>query len=232
MPVNDASDLYGLPIEEFTTARNDLAARLKAAGDADGAKRVKALKKPSVATWAVNQLARRFPDDVEEMLELRDAVEGASNAGELRSLSEQRRKVLAGLIARGRKVLEEGGHGLSSGTVDKISQTLLAAGAEDTRDRLVSGTLERELESTTSSFGAFGSFDASTVTFENEPDTPDPKIERARREAEAAERSAAELEASADDAEAVARTARDEASIAHKKAIAAREHFHKLAHDR
>ena len=43
--------LYQLPLEEFTTARNDLA---KSAGT--DAKRIRALAKPPIAAWAVNQL--------------------------------------------------------------------------------------------------------------------------------------------------------------------------------
>jgi hypothetical protein len=50
-------DLYKLPLSEFTSARNALAKTLKssAGGDVD-AKRVKALTKPTVVPWAINQL--------------------------------------------------------------------------------------------------------------------------------------------------------------------------------
>ncbi len=44
--------LYGMPMSEFTSARNALA---KATGGAEGA-RVKKLEKPTVVPWAVNQL--------------------------------------------------------------------------------------------------------------------------------------------------------------------------------
>jgi hypothetical protein len=59
--VREPDDLYALPLEEFTAARNELARSLKAAGDADEAARVKKLKKPPVSAWAVNQLARDDP---------------------------------------------------------------------------------------------------------------------------------------------------------------------------
>src|SRR5438034_9907423 len=69
--------LYGLPLDEFTAARNELATRLRKAGQADAAERVRELRKPSVAVWTVNQLARRYPDEIEELVEggkrLRDA---------------------------------------------------------------------------------------------------------------------------------------------------------------
>jgi hypothetical protein len=48
--------LYQLPVAAFTEARNTLAAARRAAGDTKGASRVKALVKPSVVAWAVNQV--------------------------------------------------------------------------------------------------------------------------------------------------------------------------------
>src|ERR687891_633946 len=53
------ADLYGLPLDEFTPARNELAKRLRGEGDRETAERVKELAKPSVAAWTVNQIARR-----------------------------------------------------------------------------------------------------------------------------------------------------------------------------
>src|SRR5438105_4202382 len=53
---NHIDALFALPLAEFTGARNALAARLKQSGRADEAHRVKALGKPSVSAWAVNQL--------------------------------------------------------------------------------------------------------------------------------------------------------------------------------
>ena len=48
--------LFKLPLAEFTGARNDLAARLKREGRANDSNFVKALAKPSISAWAVNQL--------------------------------------------------------------------------------------------------------------------------------------------------------------------------------
>src|SRR5438128_685335 len=60
--------LYGLPLDEFTAARNELVTRLRKAGQGDAAESVRAFRKPSVAVWAVNQLARRHADDVHELV--------------------------------------------------------------------------------------------------------------------------------------------------------------------
>ena len=54
----ELDDLFARPLSEFTAARNELARRLRNAGQEDAAAGVQALKKPSVPVWTVNQLAR------------------------------------------------------------------------------------------------------------------------------------------------------------------------------
>ena len=49
--------LYSEPLETFIAARNALAKALVQAADREGAAVVKALRKPSVAAWALNQLS-------------------------------------------------------------------------------------------------------------------------------------------------------------------------------
>ena len=56
-----ADDLYGLPLDAFVPERDALAKRLRAEGRRDEAAEVKALRKPSVAAWAVNQAVRSQP---------------------------------------------------------------------------------------------------------------------------------------------------------------------------
>lgn len=48
--------LYGLPLSEFTAARNALTKQLRKAGDSENAEEVASLPKPSVSAWAVNHL--------------------------------------------------------------------------------------------------------------------------------------------------------------------------------
>jgi len=45
-------ELYALPLDEFTAARNELAKALRAEGKREEADAVKALAKPSVTAWA------------------------------------------------------------------------------------------------------------------------------------------------------------------------------------
>src|SRR4051794_6063858 len=58
-------DLYRKPLDEFVAARSALASELKG----DDSRRVKALKKPTLVPWAVNQVywhARSVFDRVQE----------------------------------------------------------------------------------------------------------------------------------------------------------------------
>ena len=79
---HELDELYGLPLEDWTRARNDLAARLKKAHQSEDADAVRALRKPSVVAWAVNQLARREERAMRDLLaagdRLRSVQEDAS----------------------------------------------------------------------------------------------------------------------------------------------------------
>ena len=74
---SELDGLYALPLEQFTKARNDLAARLRKAHQDDVAAAVRALKKPSTVAWVANRLARDQPKQVDALLQaaeqLRDA---------------------------------------------------------------------------------------------------------------------------------------------------------------
>ena len=74
--------LYGLPLGEFTSARNELAKRLAKEGDRVAAESVRALPKPPVSVWAINEAARSDTDGVRALLEGRQLrVSGARSSG-------------------------------------------------------------------------------------------------------------------------------------------------------
>src|SRR3954469_14734659 len=60
--------LYGLPLNEFTAARGELAKDLRAQGDRERGQEGKTLRKPTAAVWLVNQLARERQLDVQRLL--------------------------------------------------------------------------------------------------------------------------------------------------------------------
>jgi hypothetical protein len=74
-----ADDLYEVRPEEFVAARTTLAKELRSAGRKDEAASVTKLRRPSLAAWALNQVARRSPAVVEAALEAGAALRAASD---------------------------------------------------------------------------------------------------------------------------------------------------------
>src|SRR5437763_4336427 len=58
MAPSESSELYGLPPDRFIAERDALVRALRSDGQREEAAAVARLRKPSVAAWAVNQLAR------------------------------------------------------------------------------------------------------------------------------------------------------------------------------
>jgi len=138
--------LYGLPLEEFTKARNDLAARLKKAGETEAAAEVKALAKPSVPAWAVNRLARTRKRDVRALL---DAAE-RSRSGKAKSLREalgEQRDALNRLTDEARELLEAERGSAPDAMVQRIASTLRAAASDPAAAELLErGRVNEDLE--------------------------------------------------------------------------------------
>ncbi|HZG95712.1 MAG TPA: hypothetical protein VEZ46_13480, partial [Mycobacteriales bacterium] len=61
-------ELYGLPPEEFVTRRDALARELRSS-DRGASAEIKALRRPTVGAWLVNQLARAEAEALDELLE-------------------------------------------------------------------------------------------------------------------------------------------------------------------
>ncbi|MBU2662921.1 hypothetical protein KOI35_05310 [Actinoplanes bogorensis] len=94
--------LYEAPPEGFVASRSAAIEDARKAGDRATAKRLAALKKPTVAAWVVNLLALRRPELIEELVELstalREAQRGLDGAA-LRELTNQRRQVVSALVS-------------------------------------------------------------------------------------------------------------------------------------
>jgi len=138
--------LYGLPLEEFTKARNDLSARLKKAGESDAAAEMKALAKPSIPAWAVNQLARTRKREVRALL---DAAE-RSRSGKAKTLREaldEQRDVLQRLTDEARELLEAERGSAPDAMVQRIASTLRAAASSPAAAELLErGRVNEDLE--------------------------------------------------------------------------------------
>ena len=228
---DDLDALYAAPLEEFTSARNDLAERLRDAGNAAAATRVKKLQKPNLAAWAINQLARRHPDDVAAALAIRDRLEQADGPQELRELSKERRVVVGRLKATAEQILESEGHSAGAATLDRISQTFLSSGSDEDRDTILQGRLSREVVS--SGLEAFGV--ESLAAAEAAPSKPSAKarreVDRLVKEADDAEAEAQRLTEEAKRLEEEARAAMEAAADARRAAIKIRDRARRAERD-
>lgn len=217
----ELDNLYGCPLEEFTAARNELASRLTKAGQADAANTVKGLKKPSVAVWAVNQLARMHEKEVAALIDagarLRSAQESALRGGaadEVRAATRAERDALRTLTRRAEAVLSESGRGKSQQTLERINKTLRAAAVDPEASSLLQlGRLPDEVQS--EGFGALAAMAPTRPTKKAARRKDGLALRRLRREAEEAERAATE-------AEEEAKRAADDAAHARERAKAAR----------
>ena len=138
----DIDVLFQGSLAEFTAARNALAARLKKAGNPEGANHVKALTKPSAPAWAVNQLFWKHRIALDRLLDAGQRFRKAQTAqlagksADLREPLEARRAALADLSARAARILTEAGSAAAPDTMRRVTTTLEAlstyAGIPDT----------------------------------------------------------------------------------------------------
>jgi hypothetical protein len=150
----DVDDLYGLPLDRFVPERAAQVRALRSAGEREQATAVAALRKPSVAAWAVNQLIRTQRREVQALLDAGDALRdaqadvlaGGADAQDLRSAAERERTAVDGLVSTARGLLSSSGQELSAATLERVADTLHAAALDDeAREQVVEGRLVREL---------------------------------------------------------------------------------------
>ena len=127
--------LFTLPLAEFTSVRNSLAARLKKEKRTDEAERVKLLAKPPVSAWAVNQLYWNHRDEFEQLIATgkrfhsAQASRSAAKVANMRDSLEARRQSLVELCDLATELLQDAGHNPSQDTLRRITTTLEALSA-------------------------------------------------------------------------------------------------------
>ena len=125
----DVDALFTLPLSEFIGARNALTARLKKAGHGDEANQVKALAKPSISAWAVNQLCWQHREVFDQLMSTGQRFRKAQTARKVADINEAldaRRAALAHLSDLTTTLLRDAGHNPSPETVHRITTTLEA----------------------------------------------------------------------------------------------------------
>lgn len=159
------TDLYALPPREFTQARDERAKALRKEGRRDEADALKALRRPTVAAWALNQLARKRPKDVERLLAAGDALRaaqeellGGGDRKALQSATAKERDEVAKLADEAVTLVTDAGERASPALREKIATTLHAAALdEESAEELRAGRLVREREA----IGGFGGMAAA-----------------------------------------------------------------------
>jgi hypothetical protein len=129
---SDIDGLYQLPLEQFTAARTALA---KESGS-DEAPRIRALAKPTLPAWAVNQVYWTARDKYDALVSAAERIRSAHRAAlagknvDLRDADEAHRRALNAALKEALAILERAGHPATSSTVDVVSKTLSALPAD------------------------------------------------------------------------------------------------------
>lgn len=214
----DADRLYGLPLDEFTRERDTLARRLRSDGKRDDAAEVAALRKPVLAAWVVNQLARRRKAEVRELLQAAKAVKAGR-----KDADERFRGAVEALGRSARDLLAEDGQQVSDAVLRDVASTL-RAGAAAEPELIAAGRLAQPIAAT--------GFEAMAGATLRAPDRRSPRKEAAprsdRHRVDAARKAVSEgraearrLDRAADAAEATARKARAAAEDAAERLVEA-----------
>lgn len=247
--LEDALDrLYGAPLETFTQTRNELSSALASAGDREGAAALKALKKPNLAAWAVNQLSRRYGAELERLLEATDRVRRAQrrvlSGGKpsvLREASDERAKIVVWLTRKAGELLRDGGHAAATTTLQAVTSSLNAVVGPDAAELVRRGRLTRELRPE-AAVGLDHGGGLTLVSDDGEDPADEEPVDRrsariearaavneamtraqdARRALERAESEVADRVREADEAERSAKAAREAAEFARRAADARR----------
>lgn len=222
MPLEERIDeLFALPPDAFTVARDALVTELRAAGDRGGADRVKGLRKPTMAAWALNQVARRDASGLERLRQAgeelaraqRRVVSGLDPAA-LRTAQQRRWQVTAGLLAQALEVLREAGVPPDPHT-DAVRGGLDAAALDaELGEAVAEGRLSRPPQAPSGFAGLSGLTAVPSETAEPEPDHAEAGADERLAEARLAEARLAEARQQRDAAASDLRATRREAAHA------------------
>ena len=136
-----AEELYGLPLDEFTAARNERVKQARADGDSGAAVAIGKLAKPNKVAWLANQLVREDADGIRALLELGESMRQATAAlatEQLRQASRQQHQVINALVQQARSLASAAGQAMSDDTARGLGDTLHAALADEQAARQLS----------------------------------------------------------------------------------------------
>ncbi|MBN9164273.1 MAG: hypothetical protein BGO98_36410 [Myxococcales bacterium 68-20] len=214
-------ELYSMAPRDFTKKRDAIAKELKAQGNDEAASAVRARRKPMTIAWVLNQLARRYPDDIAELVDVgrelareqRKPLRGEAS-GSFRESIERQRKVVGGLTRQTADLMKELGV-QPSGHLNAIASALQAALVDPAIGaQLEEGRLEKAPEAVAGFAGPLPSGPRPKVP------SPPPKKARADRSAAGAGPSRRAEAAARKREEARERPERRAQALAQKRALA------------
>lgn len=182
-----AAELCAGPQEGFVSARNAHAARV---GDADLSRRIRALRKPSIAAWVVNVFAQERTGQLEQALQLAAELREAQDdldAPALAKLGRERRQLTRRLAETAAELARSRGERITAATLEAVHQTISAAFFDPVAAAAVaSGRLVRALEPSVSADEVRESVAGEVGDLEPPPARPADELQarRVRREAE------------------------------------------------
>ena len=149
----DVDALFKLPLTEFISARKTLATRLKRDGHGNESDRVKALVKPSISAWAVNQIYWMHREAFDRLIatgqNFRRAQSSrlAGKVADMREALDARREALSELSTLATTVLRDAGHNPTPDMVRRVTTTLEAMSAyASLPDDLAPGRLTQDVD--------------------------------------------------------------------------------------
>jgi hypothetical protein len=142
------AELFRVPPEQFTAARNRLVAELRRAGKAPAAAAIARLPRPTLVVWAINQAAQQDRAAVDRLLAAADELKNAQ-LGRARTAVPVAAKAyhdaVAALVERSLGHAAGAGHATTAAARNRLTGTLMAAATDPAlRQPLREGRLSRE----------------------------------------------------------------------------------------
>lgn len=128
-----AEQLYVLRPDEFIAARDRAASEARRAGENERAKAVAALRRPTLAAWAANLLARQDADQTDRFLQLGRELREAHRAlhpQQLRELGHQQHRIIATLTLRAVTLADAADQPLTESVRQQVERVLRAVLAD------------------------------------------------------------------------------------------------------
>ncbi|MEU2244647.1 hypothetical protein ABZ572_35240 [Streptomyces sp. NPDC018338] len=122
-----AEELYGLKPSDFVAARDRYVAEARKAKDPGAAKAIASLRRPALAVWAANLLARQRPRETRQFLTLGETLREAHrtlDADQLRAASRQQHQLVSALARTASVLAQETGQPVSDTVLHEIEQAL------------------------------------------------------------------------------------------------------------